>query len=230
MNNGITRVKFHKLQFTTVSGVTGNATISLAPRTAQLGDLDEICTQFDLFKFTKLRYRIHPFDPTQTDGQVIAYVPDIDVQTTTAIQLSGSPIAAVQTPFCGVPSRWINVPKGQLKGMLDWYKCQADAGAAEFESQGLIMIATGLSDNVFWEVEGVCEFKNPVSDAVMLHRTMDRLERLGLMTRVPQDASSNDPAASIPDKGVGTPTGDRIVARTIPTIKGLKPRLAPSLG
>lgn len=182
----ITRVAFHRLAVVALSGVTGNSTVSLTPNNSGIGSLDEIADQFDLFRCVALKYRIHSMDPTDTTVQAAAFVPDIDVQTVTSTSLSQSPIAAVQAPFNGVPSPWIRVPGSQLKGMLDWYKCTADAGAAEFESQGLIILAGGLSDNLTIEIRGMMEFKNPLSATVMLERNISRLERMHLVARLPK--------------------------------------------
>lgn len=177
-----------------MSGVTGNSTVAVNPQSVSLGDLDDIGNQFDLFRVAKLKYRLHPMDPTNLVG-TLAYVPDIDTQTVTATQLSGSPIAAVMTPFSGVPSPWITVPPSQLKGMLDWYKCVADAGAAEFESQGNLILACGLSDVLYWEVRGIMEFKNPVSNVIMMERFINSAVRDGKVVRIPA-----------PKPAVGAPT------------------------
>jgi len=179
------------MQTFTLSGVTGNATLPLAPRAgAALPGLDNTATNFDLFRVVQLRYRIFPMDPTDTVNQVAAFVPDIDVQTQTVAALSESTLSTIQTPFCGVASRWVNVPRASLKGMLDWYKCTADAGAAEFESQGLIIISGGLSDQVTLEVEGIVEFKNPVNDTLAFERTIDRAVSLGKVVRVAASESA----------------------------------------
>jgi len=189
-NSAITKIRFHHLNSTTVSGVTGNSTFTVSPRTTQLGALSNPGEAFDLFRFTRLAYRIHPMDPTNGDSQALCYVPDIDVQAVTVPSLSDSPIAVVTTPFTGVPSRWVNVPRSQLKGMLDWYKCQADAGAAEFESQGILIVSAGLSDSVLWEVMGICEFKNPVNDTVLFERTIQRAVKAGRVVEIPKPAST----------------------------------------
>jgi len=181
----ISPVAFHILASPTLSGVTGNTTVSVTPQNSTFAGLNEIADQFDLFRVSRLRYRIHPMDPTDTVNQCLAYFPDVDIQTQTSAQVSESPLAAVQTPFCGVPSRWMTVPRSQLKGMLDWYKCTADAGAAEFESQGSIQAAGGLSDVCRFELEGVILFKNPVSSSLMMERAINRAVSSGTVVRIP---------------------------------------------
>lgn len=178
-------VPAHSLTTITLSGVTGTGTVSLTPQNSSFGGLNEIGDNFDLFRFARLRYRIHPMDPTYTTNQVVAFFPDVDIQTQTVTQAAESPIAAVQTPFCGVPSRWVSVPRAQLKGMLDWYKCSPDAGAAEFESQGLIQLVGGLSDVMIFELEATVHFKNPVSSALQFARSIDRAVASGLVKRLP---------------------------------------------
>lgn len=124
-------------------------------------------------------------DPTDTTNQVCSFYPDVDIQNQAVSQASSSPLAAVQTPFCGVPSQWIRVPKSQLRGMIDWYKCAADAGAAEFESQGTLQLVGGLSDTMTVEVRGVILFKNPVSSALQFERAIDRAVAAGKVMRIP---------------------------------------------
>lgn len=169
MSNPITRVPFHTYENSTMSAVTGSLAISVSPRSTVIGALNAICTQFDLWRLEQLEYRLHPGDPTNDDA-TLTFVPDIDTQAPTVPQNADSPLAAVISPFSGVPSAWVKVPRQELKGMLDWYKCQADAGAAEFESLGVLIITSGLSDVVKWEMRGVMAFKNPVSVAIMMQR------------------------------------------------------------
>lgn len=197
LGGGITRVAFHRISATTMSGATGTSTVVVNPQSTSLGDLDDVGNQFDLFRVSKLKYRLHPMDPSNLIGS-LAYIPDIDVQTATATQLSGSPIAVVQTPFSGVPSPWMTVPKSQLKGMLDWYKCVADAGAAEFESQGVLYLACGLSDVLYWEVRGIMEFKNPVSNVIMMERFISSAERAGKVVRIPTPKTPGLQTAGVP--------------------------------
>jgi len=194
LRGGISPVAFHALITATLSGVTGVASIGMSPNNSNLSGLNEIADQFDLYRFARLRYRIHPMDPTDTTNQVMVYYPDADIQVQTTTQAAESPLAAVQTPFCGVPSRWITVPPSQLKGLLDWYKCTADSGATEFELQGLIQLIGGLSDTTRVEIEGVIHFKNPVSSALQVERLLDRLVAQGKVVRVPgHPESSTDP-------------------------------------
>jgi len=196
VRGGISPVAFHALVTATLSGVTGTATIGMSPNNSNLSGLNEIADQFDLYRFVRLKYRIHPMDPTDTTNQVMSYYPDPDIQTQTTSQAAESPLAAVITPFCGVPSRWMNVPASQLKGLLDWYKCTADGGATEFEIQGLIQLVGGLSDTIRVEVEGVIHFKNPVSSALMLERTINRAVAQGKVVRIPAHSTESVDKAS----------------------------------
>lgn len=189
----ITRVPFHRLNAITLSGVTGQNTYAVNPQTAQLGALSEVGDQFDLFRCSRLKYRIHPMSASNTALQVGAYVPDVDIQTSSTVQLSESPIATCQSIFSGVPSQWINVPRAQLKGMLDWYKCTADSGAAEFESQGLLVFVGGLGEVLTFEVRGVMDFKNPVSTSVQMERVINHLVNDGKVVRIPQKEKEETP-------------------------------------
>lgn len=180
----ITSVAFHSLSTVTLSGATGANSFSLSPQV--FTGLSEIADQFDLYRFSQLMYRIHPMDPADTTNQVCCYYPDADIQVQTNTQASESPLAACQTQFCGVPSPWIRVPRSQLKGMLDWYKCTADSGASEFENQGTVQTVGGLSDVTTREFRGICQFKNPVSSTLQLERQIKRLELKGLVVRLPK--------------------------------------------
>lgn len=213
-DKNVTNVDFHRINSVTLSGVTGMNTYSVNPQSTQLGAMDQLADQFDLFRVIDLEYRIHPTDPTDSTVVALAFVPDVDIQTTTSTQLSMSPIAAVQTNFSGVPSSWMRVPPSQLKGMLDWYKCTPDAGAAEFESQGLLVVAGGLGDVVYFEVRGVMQFKNPVATAVMMERVIARYERLGLVTRTPKSVSDLQTEGKSCEE---VPTGNRMGARPTST-------------
>lgn len=165
--------------------MTGNTTYPLNPQSGIMTGLAEIGDQFDLFKCSRLEYRIHPMPVANTGYQALTFIPDVDIQTLTIGAASESPIAAVMVPTSGVPSSWIRVPRSQLKGMLDWYKCSADAGAAEFESQGLFQLVGGLSEVMIVEVRGVMLFKNPVSSSLMVQRTIDRAVAAGTVMRLP---------------------------------------------
>lgn len=186
-------MRFHSLQAVTLSGVTGNSSFSVNPQSSLLGALDEVGDQFDLFKLEALQYRIHPMDPTNTSLQGASYYPDVDIQTQTIAQLASSPLATVQTPFCGIPSTWSKVPSSALKGMLDWYKCSADAGAAEFESQGIVQLVGGLSDTCTIETRGIIAFKNPVSSALQFERNIERAVKTGVVIRVPPPQTPAQP-------------------------------------
>jgi len=183
--NNITKVKFHNLHTVTTSGTTGVAQYNVGPQSTMCPGLNEISDQFDLFRVARLMYRVHPMDPTYTTNQGACFYPDVDIQVQTIAQLSESPIAAVQTPFTGVPSRWVNVPRAALKGMLDWYKCTPDAGSTEFEGQGTMQYAGGLAEIVRVEYMGVFHFKNPVSSTLQVERTIKRLVEKGLVIRLP---------------------------------------------
>jgi len=196
----ITAVPFHNLFGGTLSGVTGIINYTMQPQTSPLSGLAEIADQFDLFKISRLSYRIFPMDPSYTTSQGLCFYPDVDIQTQTIAQLTSSPLAAVNTPFNGVPSSWIHVPASQLKGMLDWYKCTADAGAAEFESQGILQACGGLGDTITFEIRGVMLFKNPCSSALMVEHTLARLERLGLVARIPPKEKEKEETPTVDRK------------------------------
>ncbi len=172
----ITRVAFHSFTNSTMSGVTGNLALGLSPRSTVISpNTVAMTTEYDLYRYERLEYRLHPVDPTNANTVTMSYYPDVDTQTLTIAQNGGSPVATCLSHFSGVPSSWVKVPASSLKGMLDWYKCNADAGAAEFESQGTVVIASGASDVVYHEFRGVLAFKNPVSASLQLSRMRELL-------------------------------------------------------
>lgn len=217
---GITSVAFHRLNVETLSGVTGIVQFPVNPNGNLLAGLNEVADQFDLFRVTRLSYRIHPMDPSDTVNQVAAYYPDIDIQTQSIAQASESPVAAVQTRFCGVPSPWIHVPASQLRGMIDWYKCTADSGAAEFESQGMVQCLGGLSDVLVLEVRGICQFKNPVSSSLQFERTIERAVRDGLVKRLPRAHPPVPTPPTTPEGAIRLPSAALVSPEAVP-ISGL---------
>jgi len=54
--------------------------------------------------------------------------------------------------------------------MLDWYKCQADSGAVEFETIGVLLFAGGANNVIPYEIKGIMEFRNPVSASLGFQR------------------------------------------------------------
>lgn len=171
----ISHVPFHSFTSATMSGVTGQVTTGLSPRSTALAALSAMATEYDLYRYERLEYRLHPVDPSNANIAVLSYYPDVDVQTLTIAQNGNSPVAACLSHFSGVPTPWIRVPRSLLKGMLDWYKCAADSGASEFESQGSLVFTSGASDVVYYEIRGVIAFKNPCPAALMLTRMKDLL-------------------------------------------------------
>jgi len=152
--------------FSTVKTGTTNATANVAPslssRTLSAAD------NFELYRVTRLRYRQHV--PTGGTGQtVVAYYAGV-TDTPPATNVANME-ATNHNFFSGLngspPSRWTNVPRGQLAGYQPWYKTIVGTPDPSVEIQGILNITGSTPATIQYvvEIEGVIEFKGPVDAA-----------------------------------------------------------------
>ncbi len=167
----VTKIPFHGMVTTAL--VSNVSQVNLTPSaTAALADLE---TAFELYRFGSFAFRLHPA-ATMNGPQSAAWIPEATVPTTTVqnnFECIDSTWLATRTTQ---PSSWVHVPKERLLGQLKWYKCNADAGAAEFEVQGVVNIAGTTTDTFYLEVKGVCEFMNPIDSSVALRGRLKELK------------------------------------------------------
>ncbi len=168
----VVRVPFHAFRVDTMTG--GALQIQLQP--SGWAALNGMYPAFELFKFTRLRYRFQPRLNGSTDSFiVVGYYPDsVQAAVPTTIQLAMDNLdAIIQSDHATVPTAWHSVPASRLKGMISWYKCTADAADPNWESQGLLQFTGAGVEAVYLEVEGICEFRNPVDASVSMARMKD---------------------------------------------------------
>ncbi len=160
-----------------ISTSTTTNVLSLPLNPTNFGALGQLVTGFELYRFTELHYELLPRGAA-ANNLAVTYVPDAVVGTPSGLStIMESPDgivifgAAVQT----VPVRH-SVPAARLRGQLEWYKANLDAGSSEFESQGtLIWYCVGATESVTTRVWGVCEFKNPIDAALAVSSLKSKL-------------------------------------------------------
>ncbi len=137
---------------------TASTTVQMYP--AQFGRVLAEADAFELYRFTKLKFRLLPGG---TAGHVVAaYVPGVTDTAPNTITTVGSipqhaAIGATQT----TPSPWVTLRR-ELQGYEPWYKTVAGTPDAAQEIQGNIFIATSAATSFAIEIVGVCEFRGPV--------------------------------------------------------------------
>ncbi len=118
---------------------------------------------FQHYRCTKLRYRIMP-QTGITDVESVGFYPDPTgansaSEVTNMLGLDNILITKSHT----TPTPWHDVPPSRLQGLQPWYKCVADAADVETEVQGRVILSGTNAEAVWWELEGIMEFKNPIS-------------------------------------------------------------------
>jgi len=136
---------------------------------------------FEFYRFSKLRFRIHP-----AAVQVAAsYLPEATTTTATYANIIHQPRMAHLTGAETTPSPWINIPRGVLLGTATkWFKTQTATGTDPSITQGTLMVATASSaaaTNTL-EFEYVCQFRGG--------------EASGLQPLLPRQASSSAASSS----------------------------------
>lgn len=168
----ITRVPFHHVA--TSALVSGSASLGLTPSSAAFGALSSMYTAFDLYKFTKLRFRLLP-NSAMASAQTAGFYPEAVITNPTITNGTDCVNSTYINKDMSVPSRWVNVPPEMMKGMLNWWKCQPDTGDVDLEFEGILAISGTGIESYYIEVEGTCLFKNPNNPAVVLDRIRNEL-------------------------------------------------------
>jgi hypothetical protein len=155
-------MKFHFFRNDTL--VSGAQAIDLNP--AIVASAAALSAVFQLYRFKSFRYRLQP-NTSITDVEAIGYYPDPVGGSTNAETLQMQGLDSIMiTKYNTAPTSWHSVPPSRLKGLQDWYKCVADAGDLEAEIQGRVSLTGDSTQSVWWEGEGVIEFKNPVANGL----------------------------------------------------------------
>lgn len=159
--NEIARVRLHETQ--SAAMISGQATVSLSPAT--FTSLSSLAGQFDMYKVTRLRFRMHPATST-TIALAACYIPGISdnlpVGTVACAQVSDHTYIGGDTT---VPSSWCQVPSAGLKGYMNWYKTVVGSPDAAEEVQGVIRLGGSSTEVYQLEVEATYLFKNLLPDS-----------------------------------------------------------------
>lgn len=160
---------FHRLS--TVALSSGQLQLALAPGT--FTSLINLRDSFELYRFVKLRYRLHPAVITADTAQVVGYYPEGTVTSPSFPSATADCVAMASR--CTVPSIWHEVAPARLQGIAQWYKSNPDSADIDLEWQGIINVTGTSSENAIIEMDGVCEFKNPIDPTAAMSAMRQRV-------------------------------------------------------
>jgi len=156
----VIKVPFSGINAVTLSGGAGATPIQCST----FGRIAAIADTFELYRFVRLKYRIHANATSRTGLQTSGYYPGIvDTTPTTNAQVGENLHLCVLGISQVVPSNWVNVSKSALTGYFPWYKTIAGSVDTSEEVQGNIYHVGAGTEIVLLEVQGVVEFKSPSS-------------------------------------------------------------------
>ncbi len=150
--NQVTKVPFHWLNSSPNSASA--LTINVYP--AAFSRVLEIADAFDLYRVTKLKFRLHCTASEASAG----YYPGVTDNLPTSMQDLGENIYSIYQIGGGgtPPTDWIKVPKTVLRGYQNWYKTVLGSVGTDTEIVGSIFIRGGASEVVRLEIRGEFEF------------------------------------------------------------------------
>lgn len=158
--------------------------------------LGVLATTYELFRFTWLKFTIHPSDNATSNAQALGFLPDRPTATgfpaslAEVMELAYSKFMAARE----IDPLWIAIDRIGLLGRtaLKWW--DTDTTASEATYQGRIITRTDQAAvilNVIMEYQ--IEFCNPIPTSVTLQRLW-RLQRTGLLPSVDDDGNLVPPA------------------------------------
>jgi hypothetical protein len=171
-SNSITRVPFHHVVSAALA--SGSANLAVVPSSGNLGAAQYLYSAYDLYRIRKLRFRLLP-NTSMGTAQVAGFYPEAVVTNPTIAAGTDCLDSCYINNDMTIPSRWVNVPPTRLKGLIDWYKCQPDAGDVDFETMGNILVSGTTTETYYLEVEGLWEFKNPNSASVLMEKLKEQI-------------------------------------------------------
>ncbi len=207
---------------------TGKNSTVVAPINPLSSRLAGIADEYQLYRMTKFRFRIHPVASTAVAGESIitAYIPnvidatpawvDLNENVNSAMIMAGTTTDASGTPSNSAPqlcpTNWVNVPRSVLRGSLEWYKAVPGTFATWDENQGVLCTASSVTSStvgVFIEIDGICEFTGPADPgATPALRAAQRLaERQRLLELLAMDPKQNVLTAEALGKSPGPSQG-----------------------
>jgi len=173
------RVPFHYISSTTLS--SGQGSVAVAPVNGFSPRLLAIADTYALYKMEKLEYRLIANTSSQTVLYTMSYIPGV-VDTPPASSAAAS--ENLYTACLGVRqtkhSEWMKIPPEILSGYLPWYKAVTGTLDVSEEYQGVLYFTGTSAETVYWEIRGVCVFKNSVpegSTPMLRQKKLDEIER-----------------------------------------------------
>lgn len=147
----------------------------LTPRLTSLAD------DFDEYRFTQLRYRIHASAIAAGNYLAVCFEPGVQDSAPASVgDVSEANNAVILGTSSTVCSNWSSVPKGVLSGMHPWYKTVAGTPESAEEVQGNLyaFCSTGTGVVIPVEVQGVVEFRAAIcTSATPLDRALAQRRR-----------------------------------------------------
>jgi hypothetical protein len=161
--------------FRSVAGMGGASTTAATPlQPSTFSRVGAIADAYDLFRVTKLRFRILPNAAVASLG----WYPGInDTAPANTANFGENVYATIISASATAPSPWVDVPPAALRGMFAWYKSVPGTLDPSEETQGNIYnLSTAAAGTHLYEVEGIFEFKGPVNTGAtpMLRASLSR--------------------------------------------------------
>jgi hypothetical protein len=164
-NTRTVRVPFHAFDAITTSGSIGS--INVTPNATFSGRANSISDVFDEYRLVAFKYRLRNDQSTPSNAAAIAYYPGVTSTLPASLTVIGeNPYISARYPDDDVQPPYIRVPRGVLAGEQPWYKCQKATLSSDDSLPGQILaVATGASDQLAFEVDGIFEFRGEADPA-----------------------------------------------------------------
>lgn len=194
----ITVVPFHYAVSVAVSSNIGQTNIlpALFPRLLDIAD------GFDMYRFSKFKFRILP-SLVITEMHAAGFYPGVtDNAPATFNDISENVMSCLRSWNHAIPTEWVEIPPVVLAGYVGWYKTVAGSIDAALERVGTIFVYGSSTNAVTLEFRGVCEFKGPANTGAtpalrqrrMLLEEKARMLKILSLTDGDNVDSSSDPA------------------------------------
>lgn len=169
----IERVPFHNFIPVSANATTTSSQVNLSPNSSISPRALAIADAWAHFRMRNFMFRVLP-SPVIADADTESMVIDVGVMggIQDSIPLAGVSIRELipsthLNSGMSVPTQWVNVPKPDLRGPLEWYKTIPGTADPTEEAPGLLvysMTGTGsVAYTILIEVRGVFEFKTAVA-------------------------------------------------------------------
>jgi hypothetical protein len=201
--------------FVTNALAAGVASFGLSPGAGLSNRLNTISDAFEMYRFTKLHFRILPSDVSATAKMAVCFVPaDLTTAPSTVVQCFDTNLVSYWAGFevQTVPGDWVEVPPAVLSGLFPWYRTQGGGGTTEESTQGQFYVVGTGTQNYCVDIRGVVELKgiantgNTPQSRLVIKNQKDAAERERLL-RLVCGPTVTAPYVAFPtasSKGVGT--------------------------